>query len=79
MTTTITEFFIAFTEGYDDPITIHGPFASYDEAVQAHFQQAVESGAVEEEFSYAENAHNYYLYDDAVRIARLDRTEKEPR
>lgn len=73
MTTIKTEFFIALTEGYDDPFTIYGPFASYDDAVAAHYDQAVESGAIDGEETL--DPHMYYLTDDAVRIARLDREE----
>lgn len=66
------EFYIAYVEGYDEPIALRGPFGSYDEAVYAHFQAAVEAGGIEEDEG---DAHAFYLHDDAVRIASVVREE----
>jgi hypothetical protein len=65
-------FYIAFIEGYDDPMALVGPFPSFDAAVDAHFQRAVEAGAV----APGGNPHDYYLHDDAVRIGVLSQEVK---
>lgn len=68
-------FYIAYTEGYQEPIPLDGPYDSYDEAIDAHFRHVLDSlgddevSAAEREDMLRTGAHEFYLTDDAVRIA----------
>lgn len=62
------EFFIVLIETPEEPVPMRGPFPTYDAAVDANYQAAIESGYEPEGHM---NAHLYYQYDDAVRIGRI--------
>lgn len=64
-------FYLALVEGYDEPVPMRGPFASYDAAVEAHYQAALDEWPEQDAEALREiDAHQFYLDDDAVRIAR---------
>ena len=66
-------FYIVLIEG-EEPCPMQGPFPTYDEAVEANYEGAIQSGYEPEEHM---NAHLYYQYDDAVRIGRVTSTARE--
>lgn len=61
-------YFIALVETNEEPMPLQGPFPTYDAAVDAHYKSVVEAGYEPEE---GIDAHQFYLTDDAVRIARV--------
>ena len=72
----MTEFFICLVEGYEEPMPMVGPFESYDAAIEAHYEHAINEWPEEEREELRQpSAHKFYLEDDAVRIAVLHRKE----
>lgn len=61
-------YYIVFTEMYEDPVPMRGPFPTFDAAVDAHYQAEIEAGNGPEA---DETAHTFYLHDDTVRIGRV--------
>lgn len=72
------KFYIALVDGYDEPIPLGGPYPSYDAAVQAHFESVLEAlgdhpqDVASRQSMHEVGAHQFYLTDDAVRIARVN-------
>lgn len=67
------QYYLAFVEGYEDPMRLVGPFGSHDEAVEAWWKSIIEAGYEPEE---GETAHSAYVGDDAVRVAVLSQEVK---
>ena len=69
-----TEFYIIYTD--EEPMTTIGPYPTYDAAVDAHFEHALDEWPEEDSANLraTSNPYEFYLHDDAVRIARIDRT-----
>lgn len=64
-------YYLALVEGYEEPAPMRGPFASYDSAVEAHYEAALDEWPEEDAKSLKEiDAHQFYLDDDAVRVTR---------
>lgn len=77
-------FYIAYTEGYQEPIPLDGPYDSYDEAIDAHFQHVLDSlgdddvSESDRASMHEVGAHQFYLEDDAVRIAETQFPARKP-
>lgn len=64
-------FYLAMVEGYEEPMPLRGPFPTYDEAMAAHRQAALDEWPEEELADVRRTTdEQFYLDDDAVRIAR---------
>lgn len=61
-------YYIALIETNEEPMPLAGPYASYDDAVNAHYLSVVESGYEPDE---GEDPFSVYVQDDAVRICRV--------
>jgi len=61
-------FFLIYQTGYDDPVPMAGPYATYADALSAYRVRLVESGA---DLLDEELAHDLYTTDDSVLIGRV--------
>ena len=67
-------YFLVFTEGYDEPMPMVGPYRSYDAAIEGFWQSQLDAGLdPDPELT----AHQHYLDSDAVRIGHVTHGPKE--
>ena len=61
-------FYLIHDSGYDDPVPMTGPFASYGDALAAYRRSLIDAGA---DIDPDEPTESLYVEDDAIRIGKV--------